>query len=211
MRVLEAGIVAVTPGDHDAGRDLGPWLVALGEAGLRTVVLREPHLQGEAYRALVEVAHRSVPRVILHARTRGARDLAARLGLGLHFTSHGEPQDARAEVPGAIGVSCHTHEEVDRAFAAGADYAFYGPVWTPTSKALDRRVTTGEEDFLAVAGGRPVYALGGVTPERWALLRERGARGAAVCGDLFGRDTPRAAAARLRKFLSAQKAKRSSS
>jgi thiamine monophosphate synthase len=86
--------------------------------------------------------------------------------------------------PGGDGVSCHEAAEVDAAFGAGATYALLSPVWRPASKPDDRREPLGPERFLAIARERPVLALGGVTPERHAWLRARGAWGSAVLGGL---------------------------
>jgi len=201
-------LVAISPGDHLRRRDLVPWLSALASAGLRTLVLREPHLKAAAYEALALEAREMLPSVILHARCAGAPALAAKLGLGLHLPGKGNPRAVR--VPGLLGVSCHSAAEVARALSAGADYAFLSPVWHPTSKPGDTRPAMGLYTFLAIATGSPVLALGGVTPERYRSLIAGGARGAAVCGGLFGVSGPEAASARLAAFLG-QNTKMSSS
>ncbi len=212
MRPPPPGILAVTPGDHGITRDLAPWLQALGEAGLRTVVLREPQLSPEDFRALVQVAHRHIPVVVLHARNQSARQIAARLGLGLHLPSHADPSLVRGEISGLLGSSCHHRQEVDAALEGGADYVFLSPVWRPKSKPRDRRAPLGRRAFLSVAVGRPVYALGGVTPERWEVLQAHGVHGAAVSGGLFQAADPEEAAQRLRAYRGVlQKGKSASS
>ena len=184
---MSAELIAITPGD---GRDLRPWLEALGAAGLPALLLREraPSAQCDA---LVTFARRHIPRVLVHSRCAGARRAD-----GVHLS-------ARAEAPreGPWGRSCHTHRDVEDALGAGASWAFYSPVWRPTSKPDDRRPTLGETLFMEVARGRPVYALGGVTPERHRRLTQAGAHGTAVLGDLFGVPSPDAAAKRLRDYL----------
>jgi thiamine-phosphate pyrophosphorylase len=210
VRIPPSGLVAITPGDHQRRRDLLPWLAALGAAGLRTVLLREPHLDDEALRAVTQAARNAVPEVIVHARCRGALALADALGLGLHLPGDGDPKAVREAVSGPLGVSCHTSTEVEAALSAGADYTLLSPVWHPTSKPGDTRIPLGQEAFLAVAAGRPVLALGGVTPERYRALLDQGAQGAAVLGALFGVSDPKAAARRVDAFLG-QKTKMSSS
>ncbi|TNE88019.1 MAG: hypothetical protein EP330_16730 [Deltaproteobacteria bacterium] len=62
-----------------------------------------------------------------------------------------------------FGVSCHDADELRLAFARGAAYALLSPVFPPTSKPEDTRDTLGIRGFRALAGDRPVYALGGLT------------------------------------------------
>ncbi len=166
-------LVAITPGD---GRDLVPWLEALGAAGLPGVLLREPSLEPRWVAAAVQ----AVPVVWLHWRCRDPR----RYGLPVHEQRQ----------------SCHSAAEVDQALASGAAWALLSPVWAPTSKPDDSRPPLGLERFLAVAAERPVIALGGVTPDRYAALRAHGAS-AAVLGDLFGQPDPVAASERLCRYL----------
>ena len=82
--------------------------------------------------------------------------------------------------------------EAARAEEEGADYLFLSPVFPPRSKTT-AGPTLGVAGFAAVAAkaNLPVYALGGVTPESLGALREAGAAGAAVCGDLFLADDVR--------------------
>lgn len=190
-----APIVAVSPGD---GRHLEPWLVALGGAGLRTLILREPGETEATLRAWAAVATEHGIHVIVHDRHPAARALAAEAGLGLHVPATADPTPLDGLRP--FGVSCHSETEVDTALAAGADYVFLGPVWRPNSKPDDIRRAIGPARFLDLATRRPVWALGGITPQRWAVLRRGGATGAAVLGDLFERHTPQDAAARFAEF-----------
>ena len=91
------------------------------------------------------------------------------------------------------------------AWASGASWAFLSPIHPPTSKA-DDRPTLGSEVFHGLRG--PVYALGGMTPDRHREAVAAGAIRSAVLGDLFGQPSPTAAAERLTTWL--QNAKRSS-
>jgi thiamine-phosphate pyrophosphorylase len=112
--------------------------------------------------------------------------------------SHGSASERPAVPPGGtFAASTHGEAEVDRALAAGAVYVTLSPVWAPTSKPDDRRPTLGAQRFLAAAHGRPVLALGGVTPDRFAALMSAGAHGAAVLGPFRGEpgDVARAVAA----------------
>lgn len=187
-------LIAITPGD---GRDLAPWIVALGEAGLPAILIREPALPPGPVADVVACARRHIRAVYVHDRCAGARGLATH---GVHLSSTADLTLA----PRTFGVSCHTADAVDRALAAGASWAFWSPVWPPTSKPDDLRQTIGVTRFVSHAAGLPVYALGGVTPERHRALRTAGGHGSAVLGDLFGRPSPRDAARQLERYSTAK-------
>jgi thiamine-phosphate pyrophosphorylase len=119
-----------------------------------------------------------------------------------------------------IGVSTHSTAEAADAAAAGADFAVFGPVWEPLSKA-GYGPAHGAESLGAAcraAAGMPLFALGGITAERVAALgalrktpggaaaacgggRPTGIAGVAVIGAVFGADNPVAAALVLRDAL----------
>ncbi len=119
-----------------------------------------------------------------------------------------------------LGVSTHSAAEAADAAAAGADFAVFGPVWQPLSKA-GYGPARGAESLGAAgraAAGMPLFALGGVTAERVAALgalrttsggastaagagRPTGVAGIAVIGAVFGADDPVAAALALRDAL----------
>ena len=171
-------LFAISPGD---GRDLGPWLTTLAQAGVRGVILRE---HGGDLRRLVGTARDAgFTAVFAHARHPDAATCGAD---GVHL-----PDDGSDPTTPVWGRSTHSPEAARAAVAAGAALALLSPVWPPTSKPEDRRETLGIAGLLA-AGPGPILALGGVTPERWRELRGAGAYGAAVLG---GFSDPRDAAA----------------
>lgn len=186
-------LVAITPGRP--GLALGRWLTVLGAAGLPGVILREPQATDEALTELVATARAHVGWVAVHAR----HPSAARCGLPVHLPASGLPAPS-----GPWGRSCHTEREVAASWAAGASWVTWSPVWRPTSKPDDARPPLGLPRFLAVGRGRPVLALGGVTPERFGALRRGGGWGAAVLGGLFGQATPEQAAGVLRAYLAVE-------
>jgi thiamine-phosphate pyrophosphorylase len=95
-----------------------------------------------------------------------------------------------------IGISAHTSEEVKAAAETAATYAHLAPIWTPLSKPATRRALGVEALAAASRTGLPVFAQGGITPERCAAALAAGAVGVAVTGDiLLARDPGRAAAA----------------
>jgi thiamine monophosphate synthase len=158
--------MAISPGDGVAPG----WLEALAGAGVPGVVLREPGMVADEARGLVDRARALGLFVVAHTKTPDAHLLGAD---ALHL-----PDDPHQATAVAHGRSCHDANGLQRAWADGAGYAFLSPVWPPTSK---RAVSAplGVDRFLALAGDRPVLALGGITALRLADLRRRGAYGGA--------------------------------
>lgn len=187
-------LLAITPGDHHL-RDRVPWVVAMAAAGLRSVLVREPELDPVAHDALVLALWCAVPDLIVHDRHPRGRTY----GAPLHLPATG---DARGWT-GPWSRSCHDAVEVDAALADGASWVLLGPVWSPTSKPEDTRPPLGPDPFLAMAAGKPVVALGGVTAQRAGELARAGVAGVAVSGWLFGAPTPQEAAERVRALTRA--------
>jgi thiamine monophosphate synthase len=72
---------------------------------------------------------------------------------------------------GLIGYSAHSAQEAEGAALAGADYIFFAPVFEPISKVSEKNgasIPQGTARLwqLAATCPIPVYALGGLTPER---------------------------------------------
>ena len=187
-------LIAITPGD---GRPLKPWIEALGRAGLRGLLIREPSLDDATLEDLVKCSEDHIASVLVHGGCAGHAHLSCS---GLHLASHALAGKRPPDLQGWLGVSTHSTQELEDAFARGADYVFLSPVGKPISKPEDRRQTLGISGFLNIAGRRPVYALGGITPSICASLMNKGAFGAAVMGDLFGRTSPDQAGERLKAY-----------
>lgn len=162
------------------GGDLTGWLAGCAAAGVDAVQIREKDL-GD--RALWDITRSA--RAVLPTTTRllvnGRADVALAAGAdGVHLPSNGVPAAAlrRRFGPGLLlGVSTHRVEEVERARDEGADYAVFGPVWETPGKGP----ATGVEELArAAASGLPVYALGGVTIERFGEVAATGAAGVAA-------------------------------
>jgi thiamine-phosphate pyrophosphorylase len=80
-----------------------------------------------------------------------------------------------------IGFSCHTLDEVRAAQDDGADYAVFGPVFAPRSKATALEPRGIEGLAQAVHAVRiPVLALGGITAANAEDCRQAGAAGIAA-------------------------------
>lgn len=179
---------------------------AIASAGPAVVlVARDPEasaaeLTGFAVR-LAEAARPAEAAVIVSGRP----DIAAGLGLqGVQLRAADlSPADARRILPhGWIGRSVHSLAEGETALSAGADYLVAGPVWpTPSHPG---REPAGLRLIQALARlGRPVIAIGGVTPARAGEARTAGAYGVAAISALwFAVDPAAAATAMLDVFAS---------
>jgi thiamine-phosphate pyrophosphorylase len=80
--------------------------------------------------------------------------------------------------PGAIGMSCHTARDLERAALGGASYAVLSPVFGVPEKGEPLGVPQLER-FVAEST-LPVVALGGIGPDEVTAVRAAGAVGVAV-------------------------------
>jgi thiamine-phosphate pyrophosphorylase len=102
---------------------------------------------------------------------------------GVHLPSDSiAPSRWRKLVPPGflLGVSCHNRQDLERAQAEGADYAYLSPVFAPLSKP-DDRPPLGLDGFQQLIAGltMPVLALGGITWAHQAACEAAGAAGIA--------------------------------
>jgi len=86
-----------------------------------------------------------------------------------------------------VGVSVHTCDEADEARKGGADFVLVGNVYETVSHP--GRAGIGVEGLAAFAGLPPI-AIGGVTPERVAELRDAGVRGVAAIRGVWDAPSP---------------------
>lgn len=173
--------------------------------GADWIQIREKDLDGGALLELVaDVQKRAKPaRVIVNDRLDVA--LAAGAG-GVHLGGEGLPVGAvrawlgRSEW-GAflIGKSCHSLAEARAAQTGGADYIFFGPVFsTPSKLAYGAPQGTGRLAEVCRNVSIPVIAIGGITEENAAECLGAGARGVAAIRCFQEPDGREACVARLR-------------
>lgn len=79
-----------------------------------------------------------------------------------------------------FGASAHNLEEVERACVLGARYVMVSPVYPTGSKPGHSGIGLEGLSLLVSQSSAPVFALGGVTPERIAECRAAGACGVAT-------------------------------
>jgi thiamine-phosphate pyrophosphorylase len=159
---------------------MADWLRALAAAGIGAVQIREKDLDDRDLFDLTRLARTVLPPAV-RLLVNGRLDVALAAGAdGVHLPADGVPVRAlRARFGDGvlIGRSTHTVGEVERARGEGADYVTFGPVFATPGKGAP----VGLEGLArAAAAGVPVFALGGVTLERFGELAGAGAAGVAA-------------------------------
>jgi thiamine-phosphate pyrophosphorylase len=168
-------------------RDVAEKIRLAAAAGADWVQIREKDLPP---RELLELAREAVQSTAARIFINDRLDVALAAGAtGVHL--------GRASVPAAevvrwrragntaenfsIGVSCHSLDEVREAEAAGADYAFFGPVFeTPSKRAFGPPQGIALLGEICRAVKIPVVAIGGVDEKNAASLIRAGAAGVAA-------------------------------
>jgi thiamine-phosphate pyrophosphorylase len=187
-----------------AARQIAPGTVALQ---LREKDLPARELYQLALR-LREICSRNDAPFFVNDRVDVA--IAARAdGVHLPFDSIGVSM-ARKLLPEncLIGVSSHSPPDVAGAMREGADFAVFGPIFDPISKPATSPAwgTTG----LAAAcraGAIPVFALGGITPDRARELfaSPNPPAGIATIGAILAAESPRSATVAMLSALNARR------
>ncbi len=193
--MVDFRLYLITDRHQCAGRSLAEVLRATCEAGVRAVQLREKDLgPGDLFKLAEEVHSVLRPggaRLFLNDRADIARAVNA---AGVHLPEMGIPVQAarRALGPGGmVGVSTHDPDGAHRAEDAGADFITFGPVFFTPSKSMYGQ-PLGIERLEAVARRRtlPVFAIGGIQPDRVRPCLDAGAWGVAVISAVLSAPDP---------------------
>ena len=171
-------------------------IAEVAAAGVDWIQIREKHLVAKECSALVCDAMMRVvkatprggaaTRMLVNDRLDVA--FAAQAG-GVHLAENSLPpgeakrlvRERGPERDFLVGVSCHSLEAAQAAEQGGADYIFFGPVFSTPSKAA-----YGEPQGLARlteicrAVSIPVLAIGGITIENFTACISAGASGIAA-------------------------------
>jgi thiamine-phosphate pyrophosphorylase len=173
------------------------------EAGVDLVQLRQ---RSRAARELENLAKRIValsPRARERLLVNGRLDVAISSGAaGVHLPSDGLPvAEVRRVAPRGFVVSRSTHsrEEVEQAFREGASFVVFGPIFPTPSKPGHPGVGLEALEEIVSSVPIPVYALGGVTPERISQIENAGAHGIAGISIFESEERVRELFARLGK------------
>ena len=201
MRNNVAGLLRlmlVTDDAALAGRDLVSVARAAERGGVTSVQLR---LKQATPREQVGLARALIGAVSIPVLVNDRPDIALAAGAaGVHLGPGDLPAHlTRRIVPASfiIGVSVGSADE--SLTADDADYWGVGP-WRATATKADAGAALGPDGFgriVALSGGRPCIAIGGIRPDDVASVREAGGAGVAVVSAILGAADVEAAARRF--------------
>ncbi|MBQ8922995.1 MAG: thiamine phosphate synthase [Oscillospiraceae bacterium] len=168
-------------------------LERIAAGGADAVILREKDLPEPEYAVLAEKAAEicqgcQVPLILHSFPQSAAKCKAAAVQLPLPVLRGLSPE--RREQLSRFGVSCHAVSEAQEAEAAGASYLIAGHIFaTDCKKGLPGRGLPFLHDVCSSVQ-IPVYAIGGMTPERVPAVLDAGAAGVCVMSGLMQCDDP---------------------
>ncbi|MEM6903016.1 MAG: thiamine phosphate synthase [Pseudomonadota bacterium] len=124
----------------------------------------------------------------------------AAIDAGCDYVHLGQEDLDEADVPAIrkagikLGISTHSHEELDRALSFDPDYVALGPVYPTILKEMpwDPQGLERVGEWKGLIGKRPLVAIGGMTVERAAGVLEAGADVVSVVTDITLNDDPEA-------------------
>lgn len=155
-------------------------LEKISKAGI-PIILREKDLPESEYETLARQVMSFCPEVILHTFADTARHLGIKK---IHLPMHMLRNTDLAYFD-TVGASVHSAEEAAEAEKLGASYVTAGHVFaTECKKGVEPR---GLKFLRRVCGAVtiPVYAIGGITPDRTRLAIDAGAAGVCVMSGLM--------------------------
>lgn len=166
-------------------------LEQIAAAGPDAIILREKDMEEGDYEVLaVEVqaiCHRHAVPFIAHTFAGVAERLHAD---GLHLplpilSAMRQGSQAERALPKRLGTSCHSLADVREAEALGCSYLIAGHIYATTCKpGLPPRGLSFLREAIA-ATKLPVYAIGGITPERLGEVLQAGAAGGCARSSLM--------------------------
>lgn len=91
-----------------------------------------------------------------------------------------------------LGVSTHTHDELDRALSADPHHVALGPIWPTILKQMPFAPQGVQRigEWKRLIGDHPLVAIGGLNPERARACLAAGADIVAVVNDVTGAADP---------------------
>jgi thiamine-phosphate pyrophosphorylase len=189
----------VTDRHRTGGRPLLSVVEAALNGGVKAVQLRERDLSIRELlslaRPLRDLTRRAGALLIINDRIDVCLSVQAD---GVHLRSDHLPIPIVRKYLGPdrwIGVSCHSLQDVMNAEMEGADFAVLGPVYdTPSKRPYGAPLGKDVLKQAALDGRLPVYAIGGIRPDRITDIMETGVRGVAVVSALLETENTEAVA-----------------
>lgn len=180
------------------------WLKRLVPLGVRTIQLRAKDMDDAMLRDQIteslDVCRAHDCQLIVNDYWRLAIDA------GADFIHLGQEDLADADLAAIraaglkLGISTHSHEELDIALAAKPDYVALGPVYETKLKVMkwDPQGLDKVTDWKQKIGDLPLVGIAGITIDRADGVLEAGAQSVAVITDFFVHPDPEQ---RVREWL----------
>jgi thiamine-phosphate pyrophosphorylase len=162
----------------------------LAAAGVRLLQYRNKQASArELFESSRRLSSLLIPQGVTFVVNDRADVAAAAEASGVHVGQEDLRPEAARSVIGAgklLGVSTHNLDQFKDAAATSADYIAVGPVFSTSTKANPDPVV-GIEFIrrMRPLTGKPVVAIGGMTPERAVELIRAGADSVAVISDIL--------------------------
>ena len=176
------------------------------DAGITAFQLREKDLSGteliKLAQPISELCHNYEAKLFINTHTSIARDVGA---AGVHLPASTESVDSIKEAETGdnfyIGCSVHSLDAAKKREAEGADFLTYSPIY-PTASKPGYGPAVGIASLSEVVEGvkLPVFALGGITPDRVPECLAAGAFGVAVMSGVM---SPKGAGRQAKHYLDA--------
>ena len=195
MRKPDFRLIAIsddirTPGDSETAlvEDTIELAVVYAICGIRALQLRKKSWSDRAVLRAANAISKEAIEFDLALLINGRADIAQMaFAEGLHLPEHGlaVPDARKIFAHGLIGKSCHSMEAGVQAEKDGADYLIFGPIYeTESKKPFGPPLGLETLRALCTMVRLPVFAIGGINPQRAEQCREAGAYGVAVLGAL---------------------------
>ena len=171
------------------------WVARLARAGVKLIQLR---MKDEARSAIAPAIREALAASRAHGCEVVVNDYwreAIECGAGFVHLGQGDLETADASAIRRaglkLGISTHSHEELERALREDPDYIALGPIYETTLKVMpwapQGLARIGEWKALAK---RPLVAIGGITLERAPAVFAAGADSIAVVSDVVFHPDP---------------------
>ncbi len=171
------------------------WVARLARAGVKLIQLR---MKDEAQSAIAPAIREALAASRAHGCEVVVNDYwREAIDCGASFVHLGQGDLETADASAIrraglkLGISTHSHEELDRALREDPDYIALGPIYETTLKVMpwapQGLARIGEWKALAK---RPLVAIGGITLERAPAVFAAGADSIAVVSDVVFHPDP---------------------
>ncbi|MBU2653186.1 thiamine phosphate synthase [Acidomonas methanolica] len=178
------------------------WVERLGGAGARFIQLRLKDLPPETLRAQVVEAQEAAARHNVCLVLNDYWQLGIELGVDyLHLGQEDLDTADVAQIRATgirLGISTHSHEELDRALSFAPDYVALGPIWETTLKKMvwAPQGLGRLREWRRLCGETPLVAIGGITRDRLKSCLDAGADSVAAVSDFIRAPDPERQVAR---------------